>query len=90
LDTWFGKGVAKDESAYVEKWRTEYDTEKYAVYFKLFSFPEIGLGIISIRGTSNNWDMLADSQLWSAAALMQGVRFILPGGEIWTPILDRK
>jgi hypothetical protein len=43
-----------------------------------------------IRGTQNNWDMLADSQLWSAAALMQVVRLILPVGELWTPILDRK
>jgi hypothetical protein len=40
---------------------------------KLCGFKDLGLGVISIRGTSNNWDMLADSQLWSAAALMQGI-----------------
>ena len=33
---------------------------------------------------------LADTQLWSAAALMQGLRAALPAGEIWTPIIDRK
>lgn len=90
LDAWFGEGVAVDRTDIVDEFRAEYDSLNAAVFFKLFEFPSIGLGVISIRGTSNNWDMLADSQLWSAAALMQGIRFILPAGEIWTPILDRK
>jgi len=46
--------------------------------------------MIVIRGTQNNWDMLADSQLWSAAALMQMLREFLPFGPMWTPILDGK
>lgn len=33
--------------------------------------------------------MLTDAQLWSAAALMQALRTLLPLGEIWTPIMDR-
>jgi lipase ATG15 len=90
LDAWFGEGVAKDMADLVNDFRNNSDTENVAVSFKLFGFEDLGLGVISIRGTSNNWDMLADSQLWSAAALMQGIRFILPAGEIWTPILDRK
>lgn len=32
--------------------------------------------------------MLSDAQLWSAAALAQYVRSILPLGEIWNPIID--
>jgi len=88
LNTWFGEGVAINEEETVDTFRAEYDEGDTPVYFKLFNFPDIKLGIISIRGTSNNWDMLADSQLWSAAALMQGVRFFLPAGEIWTPILN--
>ncbi len=32
---------------------------------------------------------LAGAQLWSAAGLMQGIRAVLPAGEIWTPIIDR-
>ncbi|KAL3904130.1 MAG: hypothetical protein SGILL_010188, partial [Bacillariaceae sp.] len=88
LDAWFGEGVAVDRTDIVDEFRAEYDANNAAVFFKLFEFPDIGLGVISVRGTSNNWDMLADSQLWSAAALMQGIRFVLPAGEIWTPILD--
>ncbi|KAG7374441.1 lipase class 3 [Nitzschia inconspicua] len=89
LDAWFGEGVAEYRQDIVDEFRSNFDVNNAAVFFKLFSFPEIGLGVISIRGTSNNWDMLADSELWSAAALMQGIRFILPAGEMWTPILDR-
>lgn len=33
---------------------------------------------------------LADFQLWSTTMLCQGLRAILPIGEMWTPILDRK
>ena len=90
LNAWFGEGVAVERTDIVDEFRAEYDADNAAVFFKLFEFPDIGLGVISIRGTSNNWDMLADSQLWSAAALMQGIRFILPAGELWTPILDRE
>ena len=67
LDAWFGEGVARDRTDIVDEFRAEYDANNAAVFFKLFEFPDIGLGVISIRGTSNNWDMLADSQLWSAA-----------------------
>jgi lipase ATG15 len=90
LDGWFGEGVAVDDQATVDAFREEFDTFNQAVVFKLFTFPSIRLAIICIRGTTTNWDMLADTQLWSAAALMQGIRAILPMGEIWTPILDRK
>jgi hypothetical protein len=90
LDGWFGEGVAVDEQGVVDAFRAEYDSSNQAVSFKLFSFPSVGLAIISIRGTTTNWDMLADTQLWSAAALMQGIRAILPLGGLWTPIFGRK
>jgi hypothetical protein len=32
--------------------------------------------------------MLSDAQLWSASALAQYVRAILPPGEMWNPILE--
>lgn len=90
LDAWFGVGVAVDEQGIVDEFRAEFDEFNQAVSFKLFSFPSIKLAVISIRGTTTNWDMLADMQLWSAAALMQGIRAILPVGGIWTPIFARK
>jgi hypothetical protein len=114
LDGWFGPSgtEAVFDKEYVENFREENDPDDLPVFFKLFRFPQLRLGMIVIRGTSNNWDMvrlgmfwvsvdvhpvsptvlsqLADSQLWSAAALMQGLRAILPAGEIWTPIMDRK
>jgi lipase ATG15 len=42
-----------------------------------------------VRGTTNSWDALTDAQLWSGAILMQILRFFLPAGEVWTPIIDR-
>lgn len=90
LDAWFGENIAVDRQDIVDDFREQYDEDDSPVVFKLTTFPTRGSAIISIRGTMNNWDMLADSQLWSAAALMQGIRAILPAGEIWTPILDRK
>ena len=91
LTQWFNKSTnVTDETGIVKDFRDRKDPEKTPVFFKLFSFSELRTAIISIRGTSNNWDMLADSQLWSAAALMQGLRLILPAGEIWSPIMDRK
>jgi lipase ATG15 len=88
LDGWFGEGVAVDNSEVVREWkRNERDSE---VSFKLISFPTRGnFSYVSIRGTSNNWDMLTDAQLWSAAFLMQGLRELLPLGKVWTPIIDQ-
>ena len=52
--------------------------------FKLVTFPNTGnFAYVLIRGTTNQWDMLTDAQLWSAAALMQVHRALLPIGVIW-------
>lgn len=93
LDQWFGSNVAVDLPELVTRFRERIDSES-AVSYKLISFPDLtggqeNYGIVSIRGTTNAWDMLSDAQLWSAAACMQFLRAILPIGEIWTPILSQ-
>ena len=45
------------------------------------------VGIISVRGTSSKMEMLVDCQLWLAAFLIQLLRFGLPFGALFTPIL---
>lgn len=92
LNAWFNAtpGIT-DEQDTVEEFLTREDPNKeIAVTFKLVSVPGPSANektaIILIRGTVNQWDMLADVQLWSAAALMQWLRYIIPVGEIWTPI----
>ncbi|CAJ1933045.1 unnamed protein product [Cylindrotheca closterium] len=92
LDTWFenSPGVM-DLQPVVDEFRSREDPKnEIAVKFKLISVPGPGAGettaIIMIRGTVNQFDMLADAQLWSAAALMQWLRGIIPIGEIWTEI----
>jgi lipase ATG15 len=88
LDKWFGEGKAKDETDQVEEIRDVLNITS-AVKFKLFSFPETNTAYVSIRGTTNNWDMLTDAQLWSAAALMQLLREMLPFGNMWSPVIDQ-
>jgi len=92
LDTYF-KGGATDEVEIVEKYRKDANTPSH-VSFKLVTVPVKGgnggtFAYVLIRGTTNNWDMLTDAQLWSAAALMQVLRELLPLGSAWTPIMDQ-
>jgi len=58
-----------------------------AVTFKLVTFYDY-FAYVLIRGTTNQWDMLTDAQLWTPAFLMQGIRGLLPFGFIWTPAID--
>ena len=97
LDLWFSttfeNGTVKDEQAIVDAFREEEDPDgEVAVTFKMISMPSPEanktLAIILIRGTVNQWDMLADAQLWSAAAMMQALRLFIPFGELWTPIFS--
>jgi lipase ATG15 len=88
LDQWFGSGVAFDNQTFVDTYRNGIDNFKSAASFKLVSFPSLGnRGVVTIRGSVTAWDFLTDMQLWSAAALFQGLRAVLPLGTIWTPIL---
>eukprot|EP00980_Cylindrotheca_fusiformis_P027940 scaffold22570_cov109-Cylindrotheca_fusiformis.AAC.3 len=92
LDTWFHQipGV-EDLQEMVDDFRAKEDPNaKIAVTLKLVSVPDPltnkTTAIILIRGTVNQWDMLANAELWGAAALMQVLRFVIPLGEIWSPI----
>ncbi len=88
LSNWFDVS-AENLSADVEEFKTSYQEKNGAssVLYKLFTFPDSDLNIVSVRGTSNAWDALTDAQLWSSAALAQYVREALPLGGLWTPIL---
>lgn len=92
LDIWFqdDPGVT-DLQDMVDEFRSREDkNNEIPVKFKLVSVPGPSEGettaIIVIRGTVNQFDMLADAQLWSAAALMQWLRGVIPIGEIWSEI----
>lgn len=88
LSNWFDV-TAENLSTDVAEFKSSYQKEYGAssVLYKLFSFPDSDLDIVSVRGTSNAWDALTDAQLWSSAALAQYIREILPLGGLWTPIL---
>jgi lipase ATG15 len=85
LDDWFGEDVAFDNVDLVTEFRKD---DHSAVHYKLITFPsKPDFAVVTIRGTSNAWDMLSDMQIWSAAFLAQVVRSIVPVGEVWNPIL---
>mmetsp|Transcript_13321 Transcript_13321/g.28260 ORF Transcript_13321/g.28260 Transcript_13321/m.28260 type:complete len:973 (+) Transcript_13321:182-3100(+) len=91
LDLWFGEGVATNNVALVDEFRSspgygfDYGT---AVSYKLITFSD-NSGVLTIRGTQTTWDLIADAQLWLSAALFQGLRFLLPFSELFTPILHK-
>eukprot|EP00581_Thalassiosira_minuscula_P005824 CAMPEP_0183745310 /NCGR_PEP_ID=MMETSP0737-20130205/66173_1 /TAXON_ID=385413 /ORGANISM="Thalassiosira miniscula, Strain CCMP1093" /LENGTH=364 /DNA_ID=CAMNT_0025980969 /DNA_START=919 /DNA_END=2013 /DNA_ORIENTATION=+ len=89
LDLWFGEGVATNNVALVDEFRSspgygfDYGT---AVSYKMITFSD-NSGVLTIRGTQTMWDLVADAQLWMTAALFQGLRFLLPFSQLFTPIL---
>ena len=84
LDQWFSEGAVEQVET-VEQYREEFNTSS-AVSFKLVTFPSFGdFAYVVIRGTQNTWDMLTDAQLWSAAALLQVHRALLPFGQVRVP-----
>lgn len=60
LDNWFGPSGTEAifDEEYVDAFREENDPENLPVFFKMIRFPQQKLGMIVIRGTSNNWDMV--------------------------------
>eukprot|EP00591_Stephanopyxis_turris_P001411 CAMPEP_0195508244 /NCGR_PEP_ID=MMETSP0794_2-20130614/1506_1 /TAXON_ID=515487 /ORGANISM="Stephanopyxis turris, Strain CCMP 815" /LENGTH=672 /DNA_ID=CAMNT_0040635155 /DNA_START=331 /DNA_END=2349 /DNA_ORIENTATION=- len=89
LNNWFGNGTAVSDQSTVDTFKRSQDSIS-PVSYKLISF-DVGnetLGVVSIRGTQDPWDVFVDVQLWSAAVLTQIFRAILPFGHIWTPIFD--
>ena len=89
LDSWFGDTAVENLSQNVTDFQKIYrrDNGASSVSYRLFSFPDQDLQIISIRGTNNGWDLLSDVQLWSSAFLAQMIRAFLPLGGLWTPVL---
>jgi len=89
LDNWFGKGTAIDQENITAKFKEEYNDlhGETPTAYKLVDFPAHNLSVITIRGTSNGWDALADAQIWLPAILAQSLRSLIPFGEIWNPIL---
>ena len=91
LHTWFGASSnVTDHQDVVTEFRERYETinSESAVEYKLIGFPDADVGIISIRGTLNLWDILTDVQLWGGAAVVQCVRFVIPFGSWFNPILQ--
>ncbi|KAL7555879.1 hypothetical protein ACA910_019295 [Epithemia clementina (nom. ined.)] len=90
LNAWFGPNKATDRVDFVTKYRaSDPAQQKSAVHYKLIQFADNpDFAVVTIRGTSNGWDMISDAQLWSAAYLAQMVRALLPMGEVWNPILE--
>jgi hypothetical protein len=60
LDQWFGPSGTEAifDKEYVDTFRNKNDPNNLPVFFKMFRFPQLKLGMIVIRGTSNNWDMV--------------------------------
>lgn len=89
LQDWFGVTTLV-ESEIVENFKADYEAKngKSPVEYKFFGFPDSDVGVISIRGTANGFDALSDVQLWSAAALAQWIRAIMPLGGFFTPVLQ--
>mmetsp|Transcript_69394 Transcript_69394/g.103256 ORF Transcript_69394/g.103256 Transcript_69394/m.103256 type:complete len:1021 (+) Transcript_69394:57-3119(+) len=91
LDTWFGaEGFAVYNGAIVDEFKRDFNYVGSRTEYRLIEFPLIpGLAVVVVRGTSNAFDALTDLQIWGAAALLQMLRFALPFGDAWTPILHR-
>lgn len=89
MATWFGPGEIVDEADFVADFRNATGTSLIPVWFKLFTFPAFpGVGVVSVRGSETTIDWLVNMQLWAATGIAQVVKYIIPFGWIWTPVLD--
>lgn len=90
LDGWFGENNATNEEEIVKRFTEEYNGGNVSpVSFNMITFTQIpGYAVVTIKGSTNPWDWFVNAQLWGAAALVQGLRFIMPIGQMWTPILS--
>ena len=92
LDEWYGEGAAFNDIGIVNSFKTVQalnPTDEFsdsAVSYRFFNFGN-NEGVLSIRGTSTIWDLMADAQLWLPATLFQTLRFFLPMGNVFSPIL---
>jgi len=99
LDQWFSfdneansYGNVTTHPSKVTQFRESIRSESPVVY-RLITFPteeeQKEDAMVVIRGSVQTYDFLIDAQLWMAAILFQCLRFVLPLGHIWTPILHR-
>ena len=87
ITRWFQGALVKDhENDYLKDFKEWYGGDN--VVYKFIGFPDLDLGVVTIRGTSSALDTLADAQLWSGAMLLQAVRTMLPFGHRFTPALE--
>jgi len=99
LNSWFGEGVVRMnytlvedfKKSLVEDFKKDFPFEDFArspVSYKLVQSEfDPTYVMITIRGTATVLDVMADAQLWISAMLFQGVRELLPLGNVFTPIL---
>jgi len=88
LPQWFDNKIV-DEHERVSKYRAEKGIENTFATFKYFTAPDLpGYSVIAIRGSETNWDWVMNFQLWSASVFAQLVKWLIPYGWMWTPILD--
>ena len=97
MKKWFGNETkieyfTTNTSEIIQEFEDSYKRPSNVVY-KLFGFPnetdpKKSVAILSVKGTDNGWDILADAQLWAGAAISQFVRSLIPLGSLFTPLLE--
>jgi lipase ATG15 len=90
LDTWFQDTNVINHEFLVEEFREEYEKQnsKSSVSYKFIGFPDKSVGVVSVRGTLNLWDVMSDIQLWAGALISQLARSFIPVGNILTPLFE--
>jgi len=90
LDQWFNDSEMSavfDHTAVSTFRQSDITTGVTPVVYRLIKFPSEKEAIVVIRGSTDPVDFMVDGQLWMGAALFQALRFIMPAGDIWTPIM---
>ena len=85
IEEWFGEDVEN----YFNRVQSFKEISNSSVSYKLFNFPsKNNLKVVSIQGTTNSWDTLANAQLWSLSALVKFARDLLPlASVLFNPVL---
>lgn len=93
---WFGSQAEieyfTNTSTIIKEFEDSYTVPSNVVYM-LFGFPNEedpakNVAVLSIKGTDNGWDILADAQIWTGAAISRLVRSLIPLGSLFTPLLE--
>jgi len=90
LDGYFGENKVINNPHIVQEFKEKSENVGSPAIYKYLTVEDrANFGLVSVRGTVNAWDMLADAQLWGTAALFQVLRAFLPVGDVFTPILHQ-